>query len=638
MANIAILGTRESGKTVLMTVLARRYRNRNGDAPFLRYEDPETMGFTERNWHQLAVERAWPPLTQPGALFKLQWSLEHGGQSHQIRLLDFAGETFAELFGRHRLTEAATRQQQGANPAFGPLLDYLDRADVVLLLVNLRDYANTPGSAAEAELLIRNQWALRGALDYLVPRLGQRAAVVLTQIGQYMELLGGRTPKTVMAEQLAATQITDIYPDLRFLAVDAVGATEQGLNGETPTLRPAANFPSWHLEDLMDFVVEAAAATEQQRQAAAQAEQRRQAEEKRLAAARQAEQERQAGAKRRLWMQGAVAAVVVALLAGWGVWREREKEKQEAEVRAQHERQEAEARAQREREEAASAAKAMELRLQKEAAEAKARAAEAERQRLVAEKARLEAEAAEREVARQKQEAKAKLEAEARAKAQEDKRQALVRARALDSGASLSDVSRVESSLASYFYSAPSADASEVKSILALAKQQIQQRLAREAALEKERAMAAQKQKELQALEDIKGAFSSREQAIQNANFHLQNGIAQLRFDVCLESLKSLIETVRAIVADVRDVSTLGLDRRIGAAKNTLLAGLADWDNGAVTVHNAFLDALNARSQAQGQLAFNRAQRAVIGFQTGGQKASAAAIELNRLHNEISNR
>ena len=30
MAKIAILGTRESGKTVLMTVLAKRYQNRVG--------------------------------------------------------------------------------------------------------------------------------------------------------------------------------------------------------------------------------------------------------------------------------------------------------------------------------------------------------------------------------------------------------------------------------------------------------------------------------------------------------------------------------------------------------------------------------------------------------------------------------
>ena len=258
MARIAIVGTRESGKTVLMTVLAKRYQNRNGDAPFLKAMNPQTMAFTEKNWHRLTVERDWPPLTPPGDLLKLHWALEHEGQSHEIHLVDFAGETFRTVFGKHNLSEPHVRNQLAADPLYGPLLAYLDQADVVVLLVNLRDYVNAPVAPGGMDLMVEHQWALRGALDYVAPRLNNRVAAVFTKIDQYAELVNGRKLwRDVMREHLPATQITDIYPNISCLGVSAILETELGISsGGDPFPRPAANFQSLHMEALMFFLTE----------------------------------------------------------------------------------------------------------------------------------------------------------------------------------------------------------------------------------------------------------------------------------------------------------------------------------------------------------------------------------------------
>ena len=261
MARIAILGTRESGKTVLMTVLAKRYQNRVGDEPFLKAMDPRTMSFTEKNWHRLTVERDWPPLTPPGELMQLHWESEHAGQSHGMQLFDFAGETFRQVFGKHQLTDPAVRNRLSADPFCGPLLAELDRADVLVLLINLRDFINRNNAPDGLEHLLENQWALRGALDYFAPRLKNRIALVFTQIDQYPELVNGRAKwRDVLREHLPSTQIADIYQNLSCMGVAAVPETELAVGADgQPFLRPAANFSGWYLESLMEFMVKTCA-------------------------------------------------------------------------------------------------------------------------------------------------------------------------------------------------------------------------------------------------------------------------------------------------------------------------------------------------------------------------------------------
>jgi len=320
MAKIAILGTRESGKTVLMTVLAKRYQNRVGDEPFLKAMDPRTMAFTEKNWHRLTVERDWPPLTPPGELMQLHWELEHAGQSHEMRLFDFAGETFRQVFGKHKLTDPSVRNHLASDPLCGPLLAELDRADVLVLLINLRDFINRNNAPDGLEHLLENQWALRGALDYFAPRLKNRIALVFTQIDQYPGLVNGRHGwQDVLREHLPTTQIADIYQNIECMGVAVVPDTELvvGADGQ-PFLRPAVNFSSWFLESLMEFTVKTCAvvrADEEDREAQRIAAQL-------LADERTEQQAKDCKAKalQSLGWAGGTLVVGLLLLANWNDW------------------------------------------------------------------------------------------------------------------------------------------------------------------------------------------------------------------------------------------------------------------------------------------------------------------------------
>ena len=192
---------------------------------------------------------------------QLHWELEHAGQSHGMQLFDFAGETFRQVFGKHQLTDPAVRNRLSADPFCGPLLAELDRADVLVLLINLRDFINRNNAPDGLEHLLENQWALRGALDYFAPRLKNRIALVFTQIDQYPELVNGRAKwRDVLREHLPSTQIADIYQNLSCMGVAAVPETELAVGADgQPFLRPAANFSGWYLESLMEFMVKTCA-------------------------------------------------------------------------------------------------------------------------------------------------------------------------------------------------------------------------------------------------------------------------------------------------------------------------------------------------------------------------------------------
>lgn len=253
MARIAIVGTRESGKTTLMTVLAKAYQTKGTNDFFLRAMNAETMAFTERNWRRLTQDLDWPLPTPPGKLPELRWALQRDdGSAHEITLVDFAGEIFRAIFGRHNLTDPVIRNRVALDQIQGPLLAHLDQAEVVLLLVNLRDFVND----RDFDQAMETQWSLRGALDYLQPRLGQRIALVFTQIDQYPQLVNGRSSWTaVLQEHLGHTQIAESYPGISCFGVAAVPETtmDHDANGK-PFPRPAPNFQSWHLEDLMSFL------------------------------------------------------------------------------------------------------------------------------------------------------------------------------------------------------------------------------------------------------------------------------------------------------------------------------------------------------------------------------------------------
>jgi ABC-type dipeptide/oligopeptide/nickel transport system ATPase subunit len=254
MAKVAIVGTRGSGKTTLMTVLAKRYQKKRADGLFLRAMNKETMAFTEKNWRRLTQELNWPPQTPPGELQQLNWVLQKGNDVHEIKLVDFAGETFRDIFGKNDVARVEVHKRISEDPVLGPLLKYMDAADSVILLVNLRDFINDN----DFEVAMETQWALRGALDYLANRKVKcrNIAVVLTQVDLYPELVNNRPSiAAVIEEHLPQLQIVQSYPEVKYLGVSAVYETtvESGANG-IAMIRPASEFKSLYLEDIIGFL------------------------------------------------------------------------------------------------------------------------------------------------------------------------------------------------------------------------------------------------------------------------------------------------------------------------------------------------------------------------------------------------
>ena len=236
-----------------MTVLAKRFQTARPDGLFLRAMNQETMAFTERNWRSLTLERNWPPQTPPGELQQLRWELQTENRVQEIQMIDFAGETFREIFGKYDMANADIYTRSAQVSVLGPLLKYLNETDAVVLLVNLRDFINDQ----DFTITMETQWALRGALDYLFKRNVEyrKIAVVLTQIDQYAELVEGRSSwKAIIEEHLPHTQIVQSYPNIHYYGISAVyeTAVETAANG-TAMIRPADNFQSLYLEDLVRF-------------------------------------------------------------------------------------------------------------------------------------------------------------------------------------------------------------------------------------------------------------------------------------------------------------------------------------------------------------------------------------------------
>lgn len=156
---IAIIGTEGSGKTVLITMLAKRFSQANESSLFLNPLDATTLRFVERNYHILA-SGDWPPSSPVGQLFNLHWRLEKGGSPEwfcEIRLADSAGQDLRRVFGDDQPLESLPDQLK-------VLAEYSRQADIVICLVNLKDFRGEPDDMRRTD----NEAVIKSALDYLI--------------------------------------------------------------------------------------------------------------------------------------------------------------------------------------------------------------------------------------------------------------------------------------------------------------------------------------------------------------------------------------------------------------------------------------------------------------------------------------
>jgi hypothetical protein len=245
MAQIIMLGTEGCGKTMLLTVLAQRYRSVSENGYFLEAMNGEANAFTNQNWHILKEQHEWPPATPPGALRDFRWQLHTGfnnnGSKLELVAADFAGEVFRAGFGRDDWSSIEAQQ----------LKQYVSQADALLLLINLKDLIDEQDIHRKSE----TEWSLKNCLDYGFGQGFRQLAVAFTQTDRYEAIFAecDGEDRTVLHKYLP--QIYGAYPNIEVLRVAAVSGTTLDEDAEGLAIeRPTENFGSVGIPDLLTWI------------------------------------------------------------------------------------------------------------------------------------------------------------------------------------------------------------------------------------------------------------------------------------------------------------------------------------------------------------------------------------------------
>ena len=257
MANpsIAIIGLEGSGKTVLMSVLAKRLSVPK-DGCYLDPVGIQTMKRVEGTW--AALQRGeWPPSTPPGEMFSLNWKLYIKRYDQKveadIRLIDLAGQDTRQLFNNDDIRRE-TREH------LKPIAEYLANASIVLFALNIKDYI----AETDDERRIENQAVLKSALDQL--NGSKKILLVFTQYDQYETFVnecGGleafcRKHIPYIYNAYLSTE-ENVFGTQRIptLCLSAVSDTQVQIGADSIARRvPVPNFSSRGLDELCKWIVE----------------------------------------------------------------------------------------------------------------------------------------------------------------------------------------------------------------------------------------------------------------------------------------------------------------------------------------------------------------------------------------------
>ena len=240
MGRIAVVGCEASGKTVFLSALTDLYRP-NGEDPSARCLLPENKAanqFAALQHRQMRLLRQWPAATNPDKAVRLEWTLRSGGRTQDtVSLLEFGGETFRAAF---RESEDTPEHQH----AVKELLDYLARADSVILLVSLKDLLREPDAQAtdRFERDTEAVWVTRGLLEFVRTRLPRANLVIgLTQADRFgAELAAAGGPAALLSARWPAVGVRaqglDVVAVASVSGTDAEGRPAQGYT--TDGIRP----------------------------------------------------------------------------------------------------------------------------------------------------------------------------------------------------------------------------------------------------------------------------------------------------------------------------------------------------------------------------------------------------------------
>lgn len=192
--SIAIIGTEGSGKTVLITALARALDGFSSGGAFLDPQGAATIRYVAQALNTL-MSGEWPKSTAPGELFNLRWKLRVDGEPDcAVRLVDAAGQDLRQLFGDERI-----QQPEELKGSLRTLAAYCRSADIVLFLINLKDFDGQPDPLKRTD----NELAIKLAMDYLcVDDRPRRFCLIFTQADLYSEAAQVRGGWTALAVEM----------------------------------------------------------------------------------------------------------------------------------------------------------------------------------------------------------------------------------------------------------------------------------------------------------------------------------------------------------------------------------------------------------------------------------------------------
>ena len=254
--SIAIIGLEGSGKTVLMTVLAKKLSTSPTAGGYMDPIGTQTMKRVESTW--AALQRGeWPLSTSPGEMFNLTWKMYIQRDAQQVeadvRLIDIAGQDTRMLFGGDDF-RSETREH------LKPLVEYISNASVVLFVLNIKDYI----AETDEERRIDNQVVLKSALDQLSG--SKNILLVFAQYDQYEAFVNENGGLDAFCKEYLPyiynsyiSTEKKVFGTARIpmLCISAVNDTQIKINEDGIACRiPVPNFSSRGLEELCRWIVE----------------------------------------------------------------------------------------------------------------------------------------------------------------------------------------------------------------------------------------------------------------------------------------------------------------------------------------------------------------------------------------------
>lgn len=249
---IAVIGLEASGKTVLMSVLAKKLSQTIHQGYFLDPKGVKTIKYIESVWETLQ-HSDWPPSTPPGEMFNLRWGMRitpdfsKDGKTYEaeLHLLDAAGQDMRQLFAFDSLEDSPEYLR--------PLAEYCKQADILLIALNIIDFL---GQSVPQMRRIENQATIKAALDML-HKSNQHAAILFTQMDQYKPYID----KAGGLESFCKTYLPYIYnsyianSSTSLISVAAVNDTMAVKKENGKLVRvPKPNFSSFGLEDVCKWL------------------------------------------------------------------------------------------------------------------------------------------------------------------------------------------------------------------------------------------------------------------------------------------------------------------------------------------------------------------------------------------------